>query len=100
MFKIFFQGQAILNDFNLGRYWPGMGPQVTLYIPKFVFNKQSELNQIFLLELENSPCFMDQAQNDCSITLTDSAYLNGPNGPGNKHKLPVRQGNPDYHLIH
>ncbi|XP_059174635.1 beta-galactosidase-like [Physella acuta] len=94
------KGQAILNDFNLGRYWPGMGPQVTLYIPKFAFNNQGGLNQIYLLELENSPCFMDQAQNDCSITLTDTAYLNGPNGPGNKHKLPVRQGNPDYHLLH
>nr|KAG5687667.1 hypothetical protein BaRGS_027559 [Batillaria attramentaria] len=24
------QGQAFVNDFNLGRYWPQRGPQVTL----------------------------------------------------------------------
>uniref|UniRef100_A0A0B7ART6 Beta-galactosidase n=1 Tax=Arion vulgaris TaxID=1028688 RepID=A0A0B7ART6_9EUPU len=70
------KGQAIVNDFNIGRYWPGRGPQVTLYIPKPFLNKEPELNFLYLLELEHAPCPGDST---CYVTLTDVPYLDGPN---------------------
>ncbi|KAK7010939.1 beta-galactosidase [Biomphalaria glabrata] len=94
------KGQAFLNSFNLGRYWPYRGPQVTLYIPKYVFNSPPALNHILLLELESSPCFMSQSQANCYVTLTDTAYLNGPNGPGHTLKLPQGYNDPNSHLVH
>ncbi|KAH9487547.1 Beta-galactosidase [Bulinus truncatus] len=94
------KGQAFINNFNLGRYWPYRGPQVTLYIPKYTFNNAPEFNHIVLFELENSPCFMGQAQIDCLVTLTDTAYLNGPNGPGLDLPLPAGYNDPKYHLVH
>ena len=33
--KIFFQGVAYVNGFNLGRYWPSMGPQKNLFVPRY-----------------------------------------------------------------
>ena len=34
----FGRGVALVNEFNLGRYWPTMGPQQTLFFPKAVRN--------------------------------------------------------------
>ncbi|GIX69961.1 beta-galactosidase [Caerostris darwini] len=50
------KGVAFLNNFNLGRYWPIVGPQVTLYAPSNLFLRAPLMNQITLLELEDSPC--------------------------------------------
>lgn len=44
------KGIAYVNGHNLGRYWPGTGPQVTLYIPA-IFLKKGE-NELIILELE------------------------------------------------
>ena len=68
----FFQGQAFINNFNLGRYWPNRGPQVTLYVPRSVLRPGN--NQIFFLELEF-------AQEPRVITLTDTPYLDSPPKP-------------------
>ncbi|CAL1533778.1 unnamed protein product [Lymnaea stagnalis] len=70
------KGQAMVNNFNLGRYWPSVGPQVTLYIPKPVFNKPPALNHLFLLELENAPCL---EKFSCQVILTDTPFIDGPN---------------------
>lgn len=59
---------------NLGRYWPHMGPQVTLYVPG-VFITPSITNTIVLVEFEGSSC--STAQN-CYVELIDQPILNGP----------------------
>ncbi|NXS82889.1 BGAL galactosidase, partial [Erpornis zantholeuca] len=49
------KGQIWINGFNLGRYWPARGPQLTLYVPSNVL-VASVPNNITVLELERSPC--------------------------------------------
>ncbi|KAM9305711.1 beta-galactosidase-1-like protein [Gastrophryne carolinensis] len=58
------KGQVWVNGFNIGRYWPARGPQVTLYVPSNLLS-DSQMNRITLLELESSPdwpvaIFLDQ----------------------------------------
>ncbi|XP_075685279.1 beta-galactosidase-1-like protein [Rhinoderma darwinii] len=48
------KGQVWINGFNLGRYWPMRGPQVTLYVPGSILSS-SLVNNITVLELENAP---------------------------------------------
>lgn len=45
------KGIAYINAFNLGRYWPLVGPQLTLYVPKEVLRKGT--NTVILIELQN-----------------------------------------------
>lgn len=47
------KGVAYVNGHNLGRYWPLVGPQITLYVPA-VYLKTGE-NELVLLELEYLP---------------------------------------------
>jgi hypothetical protein len=47
-----FQGQALINGFNLGRYWPTLGPQVTLYVPGLYIKPYPETNILTILELD------------------------------------------------
>jgi beta-galactosidase len=49
------KGMAFVNGFNLGRYWPVVGPQLTLYAPKHLFKPFPAKNVIILLELEHVP---------------------------------------------
>eukprot|EP01018_Ginkgo_biloba_P003042 Gb_26707 [translate_table: standard] len=44
------KGVAFINGFNLGRYWPMVGPQCTLYIPAPLL--QIGENELILFELE------------------------------------------------
>jgi hypothetical protein len=55
--SVFSQGVAFINGFNIGRYWPILGPQVTLYVPGCTLKPYPALNELILLELEkaNSP---------------------------------------------
>lgn len=74
-----FKGVAFLNGFPLGRYWPVMGPQVTLYIPQQTvsFGRQPlAINTLVLFELERDarPCL--------SVYITDKHIINGTT-PGN-----------------
>ncbi|XP_062156120.1 beta-galactosidase 17 [Alnus glutinosa] len=45
------KGIAFVNEFNIGRYWPMMGPQCNLYVPAPVLH-QGE-NVVVVLELES-----------------------------------------------
>uniref|UniRef100_A0A2N9HLX8 Beta-galactosidase n=1 Tax=Fagus sylvatica TaxID=28930 RepID=A0A2N9HLX8_FAGSY len=45
------KGIAFVNEFNIGRYWPMMGPQCSLYVPAPVL-QQGE-NVVVVLELES-----------------------------------------------
>ncbi|EEC01299.1 beta-galactosidase, putative, partial [Ixodes scapularis] len=64
-------GFAFLNNFNLGRYWPVMGPQMTLYVPSVLFR---EHNRLILLELERAPCSLFE---DCSVEFVKTHVING-----------------------
>jgi beta-galactosidase len=44
------KGVAYVNKYNLGRYWPVMGPQVTLYTPGPWLNP-SGTNSLTMIEL-------------------------------------------------
>jgi beta-galactosidase len=46
------KGVAFVNGFNLGRFWPSMGPQCTLYIPSPLLRLGQ--NKLIILELESS----------------------------------------------
>ncbi|GBN14717.1 Beta-galactosidase, partial [Araneus ventricosus] len=69
------KGVAFLNNFNLGKYWPIVGPQLTLYAPSTLFRKSSASNHITLLELQNAPC---GGSGTCTVQFVDSPILNGP----------------------
>ncbi|XP_035827984.1 beta-galactosidase isoform X3 [Aplysia californica] len=75
------KGQAIINNFNLGRYWPKRGPQVTLYVPKPVFVNPPAVNRLYLFEVDSAPCFDSTGDDGCNVTFTDTAYIDGPNTP-------------------
>ena len=44
-----------MNGFNVGRYWPTAGPQVTLYVPAGLLRASPRLNHVVVLELEKCP---------------------------------------------
>ncbi|XP_055616989.1 beta-galactosidase-1-like protein [Toxorhynchites rutilus septentrionalis] len=44
------KGVLFINKHNLGRYWPGVGPQLTLYVPKAILKKTA--NEIILIEYQ------------------------------------------------
>ncbi|XP_055943639.1 beta-galactosidase-like isoform X1 [Argiope bruennichi] len=69
------KGVAFLNQFNLGRYWPIIGPQLTLYSPSTLFQNSSTVNRITLFELENSPC---DKENSCVVQFVDIPIVDGP----------------------
>lgn len=64
------KGIAFVNGFNLGRYWPVTGPQITLYVPKEILT--SGTNKIVLIELQKAP-------NNGTVIFTDTANLDGYN---------------------
>ena len=70
----FFQGQAFINGFNLGRYWPTMGPQVSLFVPAGVIYPSPAKNTLLMVELESAPC--DKAQ-DCYVAFQDTPDISG-----------------------
>ncbi len=64
------KGIAYVNGFNLGRYWPAVGPQITLYVPGEILVKGK--NEIVMIEIERiSPL------NKNYVRFTDVAILDG-----------------------
>ncbi|XP_049514347.1 beta-galactosidase-1-like protein [Dermacentor silvarum] len=51
------KGIAFINGFNLGRYWPPTGPQVTLYVPAPYIRPHPEENRLLLFETEGAPVY-------------------------------------------
>lgn len=74
------QGQAYVNGFNLGRYWPVVGPQITLYVPANVLNAG---NKLVLFEVDNAPC---QSPDHCYVEFLDKPTIDGPVSPMNGGK--------------
>ncbi|CAH1790381.1 unnamed protein product [Owenia fusiformis] len=73
-----FKGQAFMNGFNLGRYWPVKGPQVTLYVPSGVLKAYPAENDLVMMELEWAPCAMNNNQigDDCTVKFIDTPIIN------------------------
>lgn len=65
------KGQIWINGFNLGRYWPARGPQLTLFVPSNIL-VSSVPNNITVLELEHSPC----STLLCEIEFVDEPIIN------------------------
>uniref|UniRef100_A0A1I7VV37 Beta-galactosidase n=1 Tax=Loa loa TaxID=7209 RepID=A0A1I7VV37_LOALO len=64
------KGQVFINGHNIGRYWPSVGPQITLYVPK-PFLKHN--NTIIVLELEHAGNCQKQF---CTINFIDHPIFN------------------------
>jgi len=71
------KGVAFLNGFNLGRYWPVVGPQLTLYVPGSLLKSGS--NMLILLEQDHSPC-LDHSEH-CHVEFVDIPEIDGPTPP-------------------
>lgn len=70
------KGVAFINGVNIGRYWPSIGPQVTLYVPGAYLNKDpTKANQLVLFETQASPC--DNGKT-CTVDFVTEPYLNQP----------------------
>ncbi|XP_053554161.1 beta-galactosidase [Bombina bombina] len=63
------KGQVWINGFNLGRYWPARGPQITLYVPEGLLSSTT-YNNITVLELEGAPAMS-------VVQFIDKPILNG-----------------------
>lgn len=67
------KGVAFVNGHNLGRYWPIKGPQKTLYVPGVYLRSTTELNELILFEIDQSPC--TPPFNDCYVSLVNTPDL-------------------------
>lgn len=73
------KGVAWINNVNLGRYWPGVGPQETLYVPGPYLMGCN--HTITLFELESVPALK-------VVDLVDTPQIDGPTPTG----INVRDG--------
>ncbi|XP_058455851.1 beta-galactosidase-like isoform X2 [Malaya genurostris] len=64
------KGLIFINGFNLGRYWPLVGPQVTLYVPRHILNQG--YNDIVVIE------YQKDVQEPTTILFSDKPNLDGP----------------------
>ncbi|XP_041789125.1 beta-galactosidase [Chelmon rostratus] len=65
------KGQVWINGFNVGRYWPARGPQLTLFVPASILSTTAP-NNVTVLELEEAPC----SSGPCRVEFTASPILN------------------------
>ena len=68
------KGQAFVNGFNLGRYWPVIGPQVTLFVPANVISLKQKTASVVILELDGAPC---ESPETCFVEFVTTPILNG-----------------------
>ncbi|CAL8466181.1 g5717 [Coccomyxa elongata] len=73
------KGVAFINGFNLGYYWPAIGPANTMYIPGPLLRACN--NELVLLEVGNS-MIADRAP---TVVLTDQPDFHGPRTNGTSH---------------
>ena len=68
------KGQAFINGFNLGRYWPVIGPQITLFVPANVLSLRQKSASVMLFELDGAPCEFPES---CYVEFVSTPSLNG-----------------------
>ncbi|XP_040492930.1 beta-galactosidase isoform X2 [Ursus maritimus] len=89
------KGQVWINGFNLGRYWPARGPQMTLFVPRHIL-VTSAPNTIMVLELEHAPCG-DNGPELCAVEFVDRPVINATLTSGHPPPhLPDQQSGMDY----
>ncbi|KAH9366334.1 hypothetical protein HPB48_006214 [Haemaphysalis longicornis] len=66
------KGVAFVNNFNLGRYWPSIGPQVTLYVPGVLLAPYPKQNTVLLFETEAAPAA------NSTVSFVDVPNIDGP----------------------
>ncbi|XP_077498367.1 beta-galactosidase-like [Amblyomma americanum] len=66
------KGVVFINGFNLGRYWPSMGPQVTLYVPGVLLRPHPRKNEILIFETESLPI------GNLTVNFVDRPILDSP----------------------
>ena len=72
------KGVAFINGFNLGRYWPIVGPQKTLYVPKSILQPHPDKNTLILLEQDQAPCNpLQSSQEPCMVKMVDTPDIDG-----------------------
>ncbi|XP_060036476.1 beta-galactosidase isoform X2 [Erinaceus europaeus] len=71
------KGQVWINGFNLGRYWPVRGPQLTLFVPRHIL-VTSAPNTIIVLELESAPCSNSWM---CAVEFLDKPLISATASP-------------------
>ena len=69
-----YKGLAFVNDKHIGKYWPKVGPQMTLYIPG-VWLKCNQKNTIVLFEQDHIGC---DHNDSCYVELVSTHIINGP----------------------
>ena len=84
------KGVAIINGVNLGRYWPLMGPQETLYVPS-VYLRCGNKNSITLFEQEKPAC---PGKVKCSIAFVAKPQIDGPTPVQLGESLMIREPSP------
>ncbi len=62
------KGIAFINGFNLGRYWPKVGPQKTLFVPSNVLISNN-INNVILFEIDAAPC-SGEDNSKCVVSFT------------------------------
>ena len=72
------KGQAFVNGVNLGRYWPAVGPQYTLFVPANVLSLKPSAISVVLLELDGAPCLNTTS---CFAEFVATPSINGPVHP-------------------
>ncbi|XP_071263288.1 beta-galactosidase [Salvelinus alpinus] len=75
------KGQVWINGFNLGRYWPARGPQITLYVPASILSTAAP-NNVTVLELEGDPC----TPGPCTVEFANTPVLNATVKSDHKHQ--------------
>lgn len=66
------KGVLIVNGFNLGRYWPSIGPQVTLYVPGSLLRPYPQENTFIIFETELVPSELP------AVKFVDTPNIDGP----------------------
>lgn len=71
------KGVAYINGYNIGRYWPSIGPQITLYIPGVILKLGK--NELIILEYEyasksQSMEFINHAKFVTSVFLENNVH--------------------------
>lgn len=69
------KGLAYINGHCLGRYWPGVGPQITLYTPGVWLKPYPEVNELIIFEQEPTDCIIGD---DCFVKFVDKPLIDGP----------------------
>ena len=75
------KGQAFVNGFNLGRYWPVIGPQITLFVPANVISLKQKTASVLLFELDGAPCELPES---CYVEFVSTPSINGTVHPISK----------------